>query len=142
VLFATSLAAESEKKISKSDLPPAVLKAANEISQGATVKGYSEDRENGKLEYEIEMVVNGRSRDVTISRDGQVLEIEEQVDLSSLSPGVQEALKKKASKGVITKVESLTKRGKLVAYEAQVRTAGKHSEVQVGPDGQTLDHEE
>ena len=31
---------------------------------------------------------------------------------------------------------------KLVAYEAQVTTNGKRSEVQVGPDGKPLDHEE
>ncbi len=40
------------------------------------------------------------------------------------------------------KVESLTKSGKLVAYEAQVLTGKKHSEVQVGPDGQPLAHPE
>jgi hypothetical protein len=39
-------------------------------------------------------------------------------------------------------VESLTKKGKLVAYEAKVNTGGKKSEVQVGPDGKPLDHEE
>jgi hypothetical protein len=29
-----------------------------------------------------------------------------------------------------------------VAYEAQVMTGGKKSEVQVGPDGKPLNHEE
>jgi hypothetical protein len=42
----------------------------------------------------------------------------------------------------LVKVESLTKHGKLVAYEAQVITGGKKNEVQVGPDGKPLDHEE
>jgi len=42
----------------------------------------------------------------------------------------------------ILKVESITKKDKLVAYEAQVDTSGKKSEVQVGPDGKPLDHEE
>jgi hypothetical protein len=51
-------------------------------------------------------------------------------------------LQAKAGKGKITKVESLTKKDKLVAYEAQVVTNGKKSEVQVGPDGKPLDHEE
>jgi hypothetical protein len=41
----------------------------------------------------------------------------------------------KAGSGKSTKVESITKQGKLVAFEAQVRTDGKCSEVQVGPDG-------
>ena len=52
------------------------------------------------------------------------------------------ALQAKADKGKITKVESITKKDKLVAYEAQVVTDGKKSEVQVGVDGKPLDHEE
>ena len=48
----------------------------------------------------------------------------------------------KAGKGKLTKVESITKRDTLIAYEAQVLTGAKRSEVQVGPDGKPLDHEE
>jgi len=44
--------------------------------------------------------------------------------------------------GKIGKVESITKQGKLVAYEAHVTTNGKRSEIQVGPDGRPLAHEE
>ena len=40
------------------------------------------------------------------------------------------------------KVESLTKHDQLVAYEAQVTTGGKKSEIQVGPDGGRLTHPE
>jgi hypothetical protein len=47
-----------------------------------------------------------------------------------------------AGKGTITKVESLSKGGKLVAYEVTVKTGMKKSEVQVGPDGKELAHPE
>ena len=47
-----------------------------------------------------------------------------------------------AGSGKVTKVESLTKKGKLVAYEAVVTTGTKHREVQVGPNGEKLKHEE
>ena len=72
----------------------------------------------------------------------EVVEIEEQVSVDSLSPAVIDGLQAKAGKGVLVKVESLTKKGKLLAYEAKVFTNGKKSEVQVGPDGKPLDHEE
>ncbi len=39
-------------------------------------------------------------------------------------------------------VESLRKQDKLVAYEAQIDKDGKHFEVQVGPNGEKLHHEE
>ena len=88
------------------------------------------------------MIVNGHSKDVLIAADGTVVEIEEQVAPGSLSAEVKAGLQAKAGKGKIVKVESLTKKGKLVAYEAQVETNGKKSEVQVGPDGKPLAHEE
>ena len=136
------LSRAAEKKISQANLPPAVQKAAQEHNKGATVKGYSQDNENGQLEYEMEMTVNGHSKDVAFSPDGSVLEVEEQAEMAALPASVQSGLKNKADKGSITKVESITKHGAIVAYEAQVRTMGKHSEIQVGPDGKPLDHEE
>lgn len=134
--------AGEEKHLKKSDLPPAVQKAAEEQSKGATVRGYASEVEYGQLQYEVETTVNGHSRDVTFAPDGTVLEVEVQVEVGSLPAPVRDGLRALAGSGTITKVESLTKRGKLVAYEAQVRRAGKRSEVQVGPDGKPLSHPE
>jgi uncharacterized membrane protein YkoI len=132
----------AEKRISKKELPPAVQKTADEETQHAAVRGYSKDTENGQLEYEVQMVTNGHTKDVTIAPDGRVLEIEEEVRMDSLRPEVRSGLEAQAGMGKITKVESLTKHGAIVAYEAQVSTSGKHSEVQVGSDGKDLDHPE
>jgi uncharacterized membrane protein YkoI len=131
-----------EEHIKRSDLPAAVQRTADEQSKGATVRGYNKETEEGKLEYEVEMIVNGHTRDVSIDPAGNVLEVEEQVALETLPVEVHTGLQKKAGNGKITKVETITKHGTLVAYEAQVLTGGKKSEVQVGPDGKPLDHEE
>lgn len=141
-LFLTLPALTQEKKIKRSDLPPAVEKTVAAQSQGATILGISEEREHGQTFYEVELTVAGHSKDVLIDADGVLVEVEEQVSVDSLSPAVIDALQAKAGKGVLVKVESLTKKGKLVAYEAKVFTNGKKSEVQVGPDGKPLDHEE
>jgi len=143
VLSLGLLAAQGqEKKIRRSDLPPAVEKAVVEQSQGATVRGFSVEKENGQTFYEAELTVNGRSKDVLMDAAGAVVEVEEQVPTESLPAEVRNALQAKAGSGKLVKVESLTKKGKLVAYEAQVLTDGKRSEVQVGRDGQPLAHEE
>jgi uncharacterized membrane protein YkoI len=131
-----------EKHIKRSDLPAAVQKTSDEQSKGATVRGYAKEREEGKLEYEVELTVGGHSKDVTIDPAGNVLEVEEQVALEALPAAVRDGLQKKAGNGKITKVETITKHGTLVAYEAQVLAGGKKSEVQVGPGGKPLDHEE
>jgi len=141
-LCLTPLALVAEKGISKSDLPPAVRRTVDEVSKGASVKGYSQGMENGKTEYEVELTIDSHSKDVTIAPDGSLMEVEEQVEMTALPTSVQLGLKAKAGKGSITKVESITKKGNVVAYEAQVKTGAKHSEIQVGPDGMPLAHEE
>lgn len=141
LLLATPSFAQ-EKKLQKSDLPAAVQKTADEQAKGATVKGYSSEKEDGKLIYEVQLTVNGKSRDVSIDSAGAVIEIEDQVAFDSLPTAVQDGLKKKAAAGKVLSVESLTKKGKLVAYEAVVQTGTKKKEIQVGPDGKPLAHEE
>ena len=135
-------AAGQERKINRSELPAAVEKTVVEQSRGATVRGFSEEKENGQTTYEAEMLVDGHTKDVQMDAKGAVMEVEEQVNLQALPSEVKAGLQAKAGKGKITKVESITKKDKLVAYEAQVVTDGKKSEVQVGPGGKPLDHEE
>jgi hypothetical protein len=141
-LLLAANAPAQEKKIKRSDLPPAVEKTVAAQSTGATIRGFSTEKENGQTLYEAEMTVNGHSKDVSMTADGFIVEVEEQVALDSLSPEVKAGLQAKAGNGKILKVESLTKKDKLVAYEAKVETNGKKSEVQVGLDGKPLDHEE
>lgn len=141
-LILTLPAFTQEKKIKHSDLPEAVKKTVATQVHGAKIRGFSEEKENGQTLYEAELMVDGHSRDVLMDASGAVVEVEEQVALDSLSPAVRDGLHTKAENGKLVKVESLTKKGKLVAYEAQVVTDGKRSEVQVGPNGEPLNHEE
>jgi hypothetical protein len=142
-IFALALtAAAQEKKIERSALPPAVEKAVQTETQGAAIKGFAQEREHGKTFYEAETTVSGHSRDILFATDGTVVEVETEVAFASLPANVQAALTKKAAGAKIDKVESLTKKGKLVAYEAAIAKGGKKSEIQVGPDGQNLAHEE
>jgi hypothetical protein len=133
---------EQEKKIKRTDLPPAVENAVVAQSQGATIRGFSQERENGKTFYEAELMVDGHSKDVLMDADGKVVEVEEEIAIESLPAAVRQGLQTKAGTGKLIKVETLTKNGKLVAYEAKVLTRDKRSEVQVGPDGKALAHEE
>ena len=134
--------AAQEQRVTEAQLPAAVRQTAAAQSAGATVRGYTREVEAGKVEYEVEMMVGGRTRDVSIAPDGSVIEVEQEIPFDSLPAAVQAGLRKRAGHGRIVKVESLTTGGSLVAYEAAVRVGTKHSEVQVGPDGKALAHEE
>jgi hypothetical protein len=146
ILFLTALLAVSsvaeERKIKRSDLPPAVEKTVAVQSKGATIRGFSEEKENGQTYYEAQMVVDNHSKDLLIEKGGAIVEVEEQVAMDSLPTPVKRGLQARAGKGKLVKVESITKHDKLVAYEGQITTGEKRSEVQVGPDGDPLDHEE
>ena len=135
-------ASGQERKMKRSELPPAVERAVAAQSQGAKIRGFSQETQNGQSLYEVEMTVNGHSKDVLLDAKGEVVEVEEQVALDALPAAVRAGLTAKAHGGKIGKVESITKQGKLVAYEAVVTTNGKRSEIQVGPDGKPLAHEE
>lgn len=134
--------AAQEKKIGQSSLPPAVQKTVQQQSGGATVTGFTTEVEHGSRVYEAEMRVNGHSKDIEIAEDGRLNEVEEEVAFGALPAAVQRSLTAKASGAKITKVESLTKHDKLVAYEAATLKGEKRGEIQVGPDGATLSHEE
>ncbi len=140
-LAALANASNAEDPVKKSDLPPLVQKSADAQSAGATILGYAKDKEHGRVEYEVQLMVGDHTKDVTIDPDGRILEIEEQIAPDALPANVFHGLSAQASKGKIAKVESLTKHGRVVAYEAEV-IGGKHAEIQVGPDGQKLAHEE
>jgi hypothetical protein len=141
-LVTTCAIQAQEKKIKREELPAAVEKTVAEQAKGATIKGFSKEVEKGKTYYEAELTVNGHGKDILMDEKGNIVEVEDEVALDSLPAAVKEGLQKAAGAGKISKVESLTKNGKLVAYEAVVKTGEKRSEVQVAPDGKKLAHPE
>ena len=142
VLCLSAACDAQEKKIKRSDLPPAVERTVAAQSAGATIRGFSQEKKNRQTYYEVELTVNGHTKDILIDTTGAIVEVEEEVALDSLPAEVKTGLLAKAGKGNIGKVESITKHDRLVAYEARVDTNGKKSEAQVGPDGRPLAHEE
>jgi uncharacterized membrane protein YkoI len=134
----TSGANAADTKITRAELPAAVERTVAQQSQGATIHGFSTEKENGKTVYEMELTVNGHGKDILMDAEGNVLEVEEEVALTSLPAAVQTGLAQAAGTGKIVKVESLTKQNQLVAYEAIVQSGKSRREVQVGAKGQRL----
>ena len=119
-----------------------VEKAIAAQAGNATIRGFSQEIEHGVTYYEAELTVAGHHKDFLVDTRGSVVEVEEEVALDSLPASVQDGLQAMAREGKLQNVESITKHGKLVAYEAHVVKNGKRSEVQVGPEGEPLSHEE
>jgi uncharacterized membrane protein YkoI len=125
----------ADQKVKLENVPPAVQKAVREQAEKGTLVGLSTEKEKGKTMYEVETKVNGKSRDVLLDKGGAVVEIEEEVELSSIPAPARAAIEKRAAGGTINKVELVT-HGPTVVYEAEIRTkAGKNVEVGVKADG-------
>ena len=137
----TALAQETERPARMKDLPQAVQATVREQSRGLVVRGLSIETENGQTFYEASLRVKDHNRDVLIDAGGKVVEVEEQVALASLPSAVKSVIVKQAGKGRIGIVESVTKGGAIVAYEAHVTTGKKRSEIKVAPDGQLIREE-
>lgn len=105
-----------EKKITKKDVPPAILKASEQTYPKATVNAYAKESENGKTFYELETVDGTTRRDLLYTEDGKVAEIEEVVAMKDLPDAVAKAFAKESSKSLPTKIEKVT-RGEKVTYE-------------------------
>jgi hypothetical protein len=135
-LALSSCAYAAEHSVPCNTLPDAVQqRSKTHIEPGTTVHGCVKDVSAGKTTYEMELLTPKGSKDVTFSPQGDVVEIEQQVDPAALPPPVAAAFAKASSGGKLGKVESLTRQGKLIAYESTVVKGGRHSEVAFSPDG-------
>jgi uncharacterized membrane protein YkoI len=113
-------------------LPPAVRATVEAETKNATLKDVSKEQEGGRTVYELETIVNGRTRDLMIDAAGKVYVVEEEISAEVAPPAVRAALE---ARGRIEKLESVLENGR-TRYEAQVRTkAGKKITMDLEPDG-------
>lgn len=138
LLLSVAFAGDTETKVQFKNLPPAVQAAAKQQERnGVAVRGYNKETENGKIFYEVETLVNGKTRDILLDEAGGVVEVEQQVAISNVPAPAVEGLKKQAAGANITHVESVTK-GDNVTYEAVILKNGKKKEIAVRSDGSAI----
>jgi uncharacterized membrane protein YkoI len=130
LLLGIGSASAKEAKIKFKDLPPAVQETVKAQSQAATVTGYSKEIEKGKTEYEVQLLVDGKKRDVSIDPNGKVLEIEQEIAFESIPQKAQDAIKQEAGEAKIERVEEV-KSDQPTVYEALVHQNGKKHEIRV-----------
>jgi len=135
-LALSACACAAEHSVPCNTLPEAVQQRSKSLLEpGTTVHGCIKDVSAGKTTYEMELLTPKGSKDVTFSPQGDVVEIEQQVDPAALPPPVAAAFAKASSGGKLGKVESLTRQGQLIAYESTVIKGGRHRELAFRPDG-------
>ena len=128
-------AGQAEGKVALKNLPPAVRATVEAETKNATIKGISKETEKGKTVYEVESMVNGRTRDFMIDGAGKVYVVEEQLDAAKAPVPVRRALE---AQGTIVVLESVKENG-VTTFEGQVKTkAGKRVTMELDAAGQPV----
>jgi uncharacterized membrane protein YkoI len=124
-----------EAKVALKNLPPAVRATVEAETKNATIKGISKETAKGKTVYEVESLVNGRTRDFMIDGAGKVYVVEEQLDVDKAPAAVRRALE---SHGTIVVLESVMQHG-ATTFEGQVKTkAGKKFTMELDAAGKPV----
>lgn len=129
----------AEENIPTSELPAAVAAAVKTTCPDGTIHEVEMEKKDGKVEYEVELMVGKKSCDLKIAADGTVLEIEKQMDLSELPEAVQNtiALFEGAE---IEKIEQVQEDG-ATSYEVVVELDDEEFELELSKDGKILEME-
>ena len=61
-----------EREVRRSELPAAVEETVAKVSRNAIIERISEEAQNGKTTYEVEILFHGHTKDVEIDADGKL----------------------------------------------------------------------
>jgi len=138
VLFGLiSQAYAQDKKISKKDVPLAVLTAFQKAYPNAKIKGFLTETEGGTKYFEIESVEGTKTIDALVLPDGTIYEVEESMPARDLPPAVISSVKARHPKGTISKVEKTTQ-GSTITFDLKVTTGKSKVGMTLDPSGKIL----
>src|SRR5260221_13873342 len=134
VLFCCAALAAKDKSLKVTDLPPAVQSTVTSETKGADVKNILKEKDKGKVVYEIETTVQGKTRDFVVDSTGKLVSVEEQMAIESMPAPVRASFEKLVAGGKFAALEKVTA-GDSVGYEAVIEKNGKKKEYLLNPNG-------
>ncbi len=123
-----------DKKITKKDVPAAVLKAFEAAYPKAKVNNYGTEVEKGVTFYELETVEGKIKRDLLYKADGTLAELEEILTPSMVPDAIAKSVKAEFPKGKIVSGERTTQ-GSAVTFAIVVVNGKEKVSVNLSADG-------
>jgi hypothetical protein len=130
----TSSGTAQDKKITKKDVPAAVLKAFEGAFPKAKVNNYGTEVEKGTTFYELETVEGKIKRDLLYKADGTLAEMEEILTPAMVPDDITKAIKTEFPKGKIASGEK-TSHGNTVTFDIVVANGKDKISVNLNADG-------
>jgi uncharacterized membrane protein YkoI len=140
--FSVPAARAAEEKVPLDKLPKPVTAAVKAKFPDAELKGAEKEEADGKTIYEVSLKSKGSDYDVSLTPEGQIIEIEKTIAAKDLPAAVVKGLDQKYPKATIKLAEEISKDNK-TNYEVIIETADKKKlEVVLDPTGKILKEED
>lgn len=145
--FIGMVALADEEKVPLDKLPKAVSEAVKKRFPDAKMLSAEKETDNGKTVYEVAVKDKGQNIEVTLTPEGDITEIEKQIEAKDLPKAAAEALEKKYPKATYKMIEEVIKvkdgKENLEYYEVLLVTVEKKKlEVSVTAEGKLTKEED
>jgi hypothetical protein len=145
MLVGSALIRADEEKVELDKLPKAVSEAVKKMFPKAKFVSASKEEVDKKTVYELAIKDGEQNIDVTVTPEGEIIEVEKEISVKDLPKDVAAALEKEYPKATIKKTEDITKGKDLKEqfYEVLLVTKDKKTvEVVFDPKGKVVKTEE
>ena len=126
-----------KEEMAVKDLPETVRLAIEKTYPGGVIEEASLEKENDTTLYDIEVTAQGYEYDVEVTPDGKIVEISEEIEITSLPDIITQSLNKAYPGSVLKEAEKVTENG-MVTYEVKISAADKEFEVILDTAGKVL----
>ncbi|MBN1489727.1 MAG: PepSY-like domain-containing protein [Phycisphaerae bacterium] len=115
-------------------MPTKARAALVKLAGTATIVEAEQEKEHGVVCYEAEWAVDGREVGATVTADGELVEMEEELDEASVPAAIQAAATKALPAGTAVEYERVT----TVVYEVEAKVDGKEKEMLISATGKIM----
>jgi len=126
--------AGDDAKMSLDQVPAKAREALQKLAGDAQITGVERESEHGMVLYEAEWAVNGREAEAKVTADGDLIEMEEEIDARDLPPNVKAVVAKEFPAAATLECE----KAMVVVYEIEAKINGKEKEILVLPSGKII----
>lgn len=129
---------EVERKVKEAKVPKAAMATLKKLADGAKITEFAEEIEFGHTFYEGSWKSrSGAKMDVLVTQTGDLVEIEQQVDIDKVPRAALKMARKAAGKDAELAFEKKT----MILYEVKFRKGDSRHELLLTPDGRRVEEE-
>jgi uncharacterized membrane protein YkoI len=130
--------AGADEKTTLDQVPVKAREALLRLAGGAQITEVEREHKHGMVLYEAEWVVDGREVEAVVTENGDLVEMEEEIDISQLPDNIRRVVEQEFPGATSLEIERVT----VVMYEIEAKVNGREKEIKVLATGKIVGREE